>query len=103
MKDSTRRTLRTLLAALISAAAMAPVLVSEAGLDPARWPWLAGFLAVCAVVTRVMASPVVESFLAAYVPWLAQGVPQGTDAGRNWGLADGRHELGRDGDAGGSA
>lgn len=102
MRDSTRRTLRTAFAALVAAAAMAPVLVSEAGLDPGRWPWLAGFLAVCAAVTRVMASPVVESFLAAYVPWLAQGVPPEADAGRNWGI-DGRHELGRDGDAGGSA
>jgi hypothetical protein len=83
MKDSTRRTLRTSLAALVALASMAPLLVREAGLDPARWPWLATVLAVAAGLTRLMAAPQVEAFLQTYLPWLAKAKP------------DGEHELGR--------
>lgn len=81
MSDSTRRTLRTAFAALVALAAALPVLVREAGLDPARWPWLVTVLAVAALVTRVMASPSVEAFLGAYLPWLAKD------------KAPGRHEA----------
>jgi hypothetical protein len=83
VKDSTRRTLRTAFAVLGALAAGAPVLVHEAGLDPDAWPWLATVLAVAAVITRVMASQMVEDFLARFVPWLSanSGPP-------------GRHELG---------
>jgi hypothetical protein len=87
MSDATRRTVRTTLAALLALAAMAPVLVREAGLDPGRWPWLATVLAACAALTRIMAAPQVEVFLQTYVPWLAKQAP------------DGRHELGRAEDA----
>ena len=41
-----RATLRTAFAAFVALAAMAPVLVDAAGLDPSRLPWLAGVLAV---------------------------------------------------------
>ncbi len=66
-----RATLRTAFAALVALAAMAPVLVDAAGLDPSRLPWLAGVLAVCAAVTRVLALPGVEAWLRRFVPWLA--------------------------------
>lgn len=72
--DPTRRwrsTLRTVLQAAIALAVIAPVLVTEAGLDPAALPWLAGVLAVAAAVTKFMANPVVEAFLHRWVPWLA--------------------------------
>lgn len=82
MNDSTRRTIRTALAVLVALAAAAPVLVSEAGLDADQWPWLASVLAVAAVITRLMASPVVDGILA--------------KLGLGKAPADGRHELGRD-------
>ena len=66
-----RATLRTAFAALVALAAMAPVLVDAAGLDPSRLPWLAGVLAVCAAVTRVLALPGVEAWLRRFIPWLA--------------------------------
>ncbi len=66
-----RATLRTAFAAIVALAAMAPVLVEAAGLDPGKLPWLAGVLAGCAGVTRVLALPGVETWLRRFVPWLA--------------------------------
>lgn len=66
-----RATLRTTFAALIALAALAPVLVEAAGLDPSSLPWLAGALAVAAAITRIMALPGVETFLRTYLPFLA--------------------------------
>lgn len=71
MQDSTRRTIRTVVAVLVALAAAAPVLVAEAGLDPGRWPWLGVVLAAAAAITRVMASPVTERLLQRFAPWLA--------------------------------
>jgi hypothetical protein len=74
-----RATLRTAFAAFVALAAMAPVLVDAAGLDPARLPWLAGVLAVCAAVTRVLALPGVEAWLRRFVPWLAADADPAVD------------------------
>lgn len=82
MSDATRRTIRTAFQALVALAAAAPVLVHEAGLDPHRWAWLGVVLAVALAITRLMASAVVDQFLAQFLPWLSTGQP------------DGRHELG---------
>lgn len=71
-----RATLRTTFAALIALAGLAPILVQAAGLDPDKLPWLAGALAVCAAVTRVMAAPGVETWLRRYIPWLAADTDQ---------------------------
>lgn len=78
-----QRTLRTVFQALIALAVMVPLLVSQAGLDSDRWPWLAGVLAVAAIITRIMATPAVEAFLQRFLPWLsAAGGKQGGQAGQ---------------------
>jgi hypothetical protein len=66
-----RRTIRTVFQALVGLAVMVPLLVAQTGLDPDQLPWLAGVLAVAAVITRIMALPQVEVFLQQFVPWLA--------------------------------
>ena len=70
-----RSTVRTIFQALLSFAALAPLLaaaVEEAtGYDLAGVPFVVTALLVCAAVTRVMAVPAVEVFLRTYVPWLA--------------------------------
>jgi hypothetical protein len=48
-----------------------PTIVELSGLDQGSLPWLAGVLAVCAAVTRVMAHPAVNEFLRRFLPWLA--------------------------------
>lgn len=57
MKDSTRRALRTAVQYLIAVAVVAPEAYQAAtGEDPASATgWVAGGLAVCLAVTRVMA------------------------------------------------
>ena len=66
-----RATLRTVFQALVALAVMAPVLVEATGLQADQWPWLAGVLAVAAAITRIMALPQVEDFLARFIPFLA--------------------------------
>jgi hypothetical protein len=66
-----RSTLRTAFQVIVGLAALLPILVQQVGLDPEQIPWLAVPLAVAAVVTRVMSSPAVETFLRRFVPWLA--------------------------------
>ena len=65
-----RATIRTALAALVALAALTPALVNAAGLDETA-PVVAGILAATAAITRVMALPGVEQFLARFAPWLA--------------------------------
>lgn len=78
-----QRTIRTVFQALVALAAMLPLLVAETGLKFDQWPWLAGVLAICAVITRVMAMPPVEMFLQQYAPWLsAAGSTKGKRAAR---------------------
>lgn len=71
-----RSVTRTVFQALVALAVMAPILVQATGLDPSSLPWLAGVLAVCAAVTRVMALPQVEAFLRRFLPFLS-AAPKG--------------------------
>lgn len=68
-----RRTIRTVVAVLIALAGLAPLIYREAAqADPAAATgWLGGVLAAAAAITRVMALPAVDAFLARFVPWLA--------------------------------
>lgn len=64
---------RTILEAVVSAAAAAPLVytaITES--DPGLATGAAAiFLAVCAAITRVLNLPVVEAWLQRFVPWLA--------------------------------
>lgn len=66
-----RSTARTVFQALVALAVLAPFVVQASGLDAEALPWLAGFLAICAGITRVMALPQVEAFLRRFLPFLA--------------------------------
>src|SRR3989304_5169430 len=58
MKDSTRRTLRTALASALALAAAAPAVYEAVGGDQAAaGGWLAGIVALCATITRVVTIP----------------------------------------------
>jgi Flp pilus assembly pilin Flp len=70
-----RATTRTVFQAFIGLCALAPILVAEAGLDPAKLPWLAVVLAVALAVTRVMAIPGVDAWLRRFLPFLAAAPP----------------------------
>ena len=64
-----RATARTLFAALIPFPSMWALIAEALGLDTS-WTWLAVSLAVTAGITRVMALPAVNAFLARFLPWL---------------------------------
>lgn len=70
-----RATLRTVFAALVALAAMAPPIYSAAtNQSPeAATGWSAVMLAITGAVTRVLALPGVDEWLARYMPWLATG------------------------------
>lgn len=65
-----RATIRTAFAVVVALAAMLPLLVDAAGLDQTLPP-VAGALAIAGAITRILALPAVETFLARFVPWLA--------------------------------
>lgn len=65
-----RATARTAFAVIVALAAMTPLLVDAAGLDETAGP-IAGVLAIAGAITRIMALPAVEAFLARFLPWLA--------------------------------
>lgn len=65
-----RATARTVFAALVAFSAMWGVIVEAAGLDPS-WQWVAAVTVVTGAVTRLMAVPAVEEFLARFLPFLA--------------------------------
>lgn len=65
-----RASLRTGFAVIIALAAMTPSLVAASGLDETLRP-VAGALAIAAAITRIMALPAVDEFLARFLPWLA--------------------------------
>ena len=71
MKDSTKRTVRTVLQTVIGLAAALPLIVSASGV-PESLPGLGVALAVAAGVTRVMALPAVNDLLPA---WLRVEMP----------------------------
>lgn len=68
-----RSTVRSLFQAVVGFASMWAVIVEAIGLD-STLPWVAASLTVTGALTRVMALPVVEEWLARWVPWLATGV-----------------------------
>lgn len=61
-----RKTARTVVAGLLTAAVLLPPLVAESGLDlnSETWGWLAGVLAALGVFTRLMALPAAQKLLA---------------------------------------
>lgn len=65
MKDSTKRTIRTVIQTAVSVAAALPALVHVAGLSDTL-PGVAVALSVAAVVTRVMALPAVDAVLSKF-------------------------------------
>lgn len=62
MSDTTRRWIRTVLQALVVAAALLPGLVNQLGLS--AYGWAAGAVAACGAVSRLMAIPAVDQLLA---------------------------------------
>lgn len=74
-----RTTVRTTFQGIVAAAAVAaPVYAAATNHDPAAATgWAATGLAVAAGVTRVMALPAVEGFLARFAPFLAAQPPAG--------------------------
>lgn len=70
-----RATARTLFAALVALAAMAgPIYTAATQHAPEAATGLAAVaLAICGAVTRVLALPEVDEWLARFVPWLSTG------------------------------
>lgn len=62
MKDSTKRTWRTVLQTALGIAVLLPLIVDESGI-PATLPWVAVSLAVAGGFARVMAVPGVQALL----------------------------------------
>lgn len=69
-----RATLRTVAAGAVGLLPVVPVVADELGI--ASVPVVAGALAAIGVVTRVLATPVVEEWLHDHAPWLASRPPQ---------------------------
>ena len=65
-----RTTVRTIFQAVVGFASIWALMVVALGLDEAV-PWVAASLAVTGGITRVMAIPEVNAWLACYIPWLA--------------------------------
>ncbi|MFF7991780.1 hypothetical protein ACFZDG_18545 [Kitasatospora xanthocidica] len=72
MSDSTRRTIRTVVAVVLALASGLPLLVHTAGL-PETLPGLGTVLAVAAAITRIMALPQVNAWLPS---WLQMTPPR---------------------------
>ncbi|WP_406298051.1 hypothetical protein OG948_21205 [Embleya sp. NBC_00888] len=66
MKDSTRRTIRTLVQGALSLAAGLPVIVTASGI-PQTTAGVGVVLAVAGGLTRVMATPVVDRLLPSWL------------------------------------
>jgi len=66
MKDSSKRTLRTILQTTIGIAVTLPGIVDASGV-PASLPWVAGALAVAGGLARVMALPTVQAMLPSWL------------------------------------
>lgn len=62
MKDSTKRTIRTVVQTAVALAVLLPAIVDAAGI-PATLPWVAGSLAAAGGLARVMAIPGVQALL----------------------------------------
>lgn len=66
MKDSTKRTVRTVLQTTVGVAVALPGIVDASGV-PASLPWVAGALAVAGGLARVMALPSVQGLLPSWL------------------------------------
>ncbi|MCH5677821.1 hypothetical protein [Streptomyces gilvus] len=66
MKDSTKRTVRTVLQTTVGVAVALPGIVDASGI-PASLPWAAGALAVAGGLARVMALPSVQGLLPSWL------------------------------------
>jgi hypothetical protein len=66
MKDSTKRTVRTVLQTAVGIAVALPGIVAASGI-PASLPWVAGALAVAGGLARVMTLPSVQQLLPAWL------------------------------------
>jgi hypothetical protein len=63
MKDSTKRTIRTVIQSAVGVAVALPFIVQASGI-PEALPWVAGALAVAGGFARVMALPSMQALLA---------------------------------------
>ncbi|MFJ9895228.1 hypothetical protein ACIQPR_18125 [Streptomyces sp. NPDC091280] len=66
MKDSTKRTARTVLQTTVGVAVVLPGIVDASGI-PASLPWVAGALAIAGGLARVMALPSVQALLPSWL------------------------------------
>jgi hypothetical protein len=66
MKDTTKRTARTVLQTTLGIAVALPGIVDASGI-PAALPWVAGAIAVAAGFTRTMALPTVQQLLPSWL------------------------------------
>ncbi|MET7679405.1 hypothetical protein [Streptomyces sp. NPDC005423] len=66
MKETTKRTARTVLQTTVGVAAVLPGIVNASGI-PASLPWVAGALAVAGGLARVMALPSVQALLPSWL------------------------------------
>lgn len=66
MKDSTKRTVRTILQTTVGVAVALPGIVDASSI-PASLPWVAGALAVAGGLARVMALPSVQAMLPSWL------------------------------------
>jgi hypothetical protein len=66
MKDTSKRTARTVLQTAVGVAVALPGIVDASGV-PAALPWVAGSLAVAGGFARVMALPSVQQLLPAWL------------------------------------
>lgn len=83
-----RAVVRTIFAAVVAFAALAPALYTAAtNGDPAEATGVvAGILAVAAAITRILALPGVERFLRRFLPFLAGGTDRDDEpAPTGWG------------------
>ena len=64
-----RTVARSVFQGLVAFAALLPLILSVAGVPAVGW--VAAVVTVAGAITRVMATPAVETFLETYVPFLA--------------------------------
>lgn len=70
-----RATLRTIFQAAVGFASMWGLIVEVLGLNQ-QWQWVSASLVVTAAITRLMAVPAVNAWLARFLPFLAPDDPK---------------------------
>ena len=70
VRRPSRSSCRTVFQPAVAFGAMWGLVVEAMGLN-GRWQWVSASLVVTAAITRVMAVPQVEDFLARFLPFLA--------------------------------